>query len=177
MLARLTVIIAHLAAAHGHHDSARLEAVARDVWAAAGERPAYCGDPEQDVAQYATALALVGIATNESGWHKGVQDCSYWPTNPAVSLFQLQGHVALDGHSKRAICADNTLASRLAAKAFARCKGCGDVLTQAQGYASGDTRVRSRAAREIAALIATLQWRERIFVAYRNSCLTASYLE
>lgn len=175
MLARLAVIVAHLGAAHGHHDTARLEAVARDIWTASGERPAYCGDDTTDAAQYATALALVGIARHESGLHPLVQSCRFGQKDPAISLFALNGPVAFDGHSKRAICADNLLASRLAAKALARFKGCGDVLTQAQGYASGDTTVRSKAAREIADLIATLQWRERIRVIYRHNCLTAEY--
>lgn len=175
MLARLAVIVAQLGAAHGHHDTARLDAVAREVWQAAGERPAYCG--EGDAAQYATALALTGIAVHESALDKRVQDCTWWKGNPAVSLFQLQGPVALDGHSKRAVCADNMLASRLAAKALARMKGCGDLGCQSRGYASGDTKVKSKAAREIADLIATLQWRERIFVSYRNGCLHASYTE
>lgn len=176
MLARLAVIVAALGSHYGHHDRDRLHQVAADIWAASGERPAYCGD-DTDVAQYATALALVGIAVHESAFDKRVQDCSWWAGNPAVSLFQLQGPVALDGHSKRAVCASNVLASRLAAKALARGKGCGDQLTAVQGYASGDTKVKSKAAREIADLIATLQWRERIFVAYRNSCLTASYVK
>lgn len=177
MLARLAVIVSHLAAAHGHHDTARLDAIARDVWQAAGERPAYCGDPETDAAQYATSLALVGIATHESGWHPAVQDCTYGQQDPAIGLFALNGPVAFDGHSKRSICANNLLSAKLAAKAFGRFIGCGSVLVQAQGYASGDTRVRSKAAREIAEYVATLHWRERLQIVYRHNCLTAEYRE
>jgi hypothetical protein len=176
MLARLAVIVGQLAAAHGHHDSARLDAVARDIWTAAGERPAYCGDDTTDAAQYATALALVGIARHESGLHPKVQNCTFGQKDPAISLFALNGPVAFDGHSKREICGDNALAARLSAKALARMRGSGDVLTQAQGYASGDTRVKSKAAREIADQIATLHMRERIVVGYKNQCLTAEYL-
>jgi hypothetical protein len=175
MLARLAVIVAAIGASHGHHDSARLERVATDVWQAAVERPAYCSDPSTDAGQYATALALTGIATHESGWHPKVQACTYGQRDPAISLFALNGPVAFDGHSKRAICADNMLAARLSAKVLERFKGCHDVSCQARGYASGDTRVRSDAAREIADQIATLHWRERIFVTYIDGCLTAAY--
>lgn len=175
MLARLTAVVLSLAAHHGHHDEARLRGVADDIWRAAGERPAYCG--EGDAAQYATALALVGIADHESKLHPKVQVCTYGQADPAIILFALLGPVAMQGHTKREVCSDNALASRLAAGVLARMKGCGDVLTQAQGYASGDTKVKSKAAKEIADLIVTLQWRERIFVSYRNSCLTAAYVK
>ncbi len=88
----------------------------------------------------------------------------------------MQGPVALDGWPRARVCADNALAANLAAHVLAKFRRVGSLLTMTQGYASGNTATKSRAAREIADLIATLLWRERIFVSFRNQCLEASYL-
>lgn len=172
MLARLIAIVLALAAHHGHRDTPRIEQVARDIWTTAEHHPVFCGGAQTE----ASALALTAVAEHEGGFAPTVQDCSAQPRSTQYSLFQLHGPVAMGGHSKRAICADNMLAATLASRVLARFRGVGSLLVMARGYASGDTRVRSRAAREIADLIATLLWRERIFVVYRKSCLTAEYL-
>jgi hypothetical protein len=172
MLTRLTAIVLALALRHGHADADRLRAVAADIWRAAETSPVFCGFANHE----ATALALVAIAEHESGFSPAVQRCTHDPRSTQYGLFQLQGHVAMGGHTKTQVCSDNALAANLAASVLARFRRVGSLLTMAQGYASGDTRVRSKAAQEIAALIATLLWRERIFVSYRNQCLEASYL-
>jgi hypothetical protein len=173
MLARLTAIVLALALHHGHRDETRLRQVAADIWAAAESSPVFCGQ----AAVESTALGLVAIAHHESGWHPRVQDCRYNPHDPAVSLFALQGPIARGGRSREAVCSDNALAARLAGFVLTRFRRAGSLYVMARGYASGDTRIVSRAAREIADLIAALHWRERIVVAYRDRCLTANYLE
>jgi hypothetical protein len=176
MLSRFISIVAALASHHGHHDTARLDSVARDIYAAAESAPIYCAAEGTDAAEYATALTLAGIVEHEAGWHPRVQGCTY-RGDPALSLFALYGPAAMQGHSRAEVCGNNLLAATLSIQVLARYRAAGSLLTLARGYAAGDSRVVSRAAKEIADLIATLLWRERLTVAYRDRCLTAEYMQ
>jgi protein tyrosine phosphatase (PTP) superfamily phosphohydrolase (DUF442 family) len=148
-------------------DEYRLQAVAQEIWEAAGEVQAFCGT----AAREATSLALASIAEHESGWDERVQDCRR-TGGQAISLYQLE-QPAWAGHRRADICADNELAARLAATALARGKGRADVRELFGSYASGGTPPRNRAGDEIASLYASLSARAGVVTRYKDGCLTA----
>jgi len=169
MLPRIVAVVMALATLHGFQDAPRLRQVAQDIWDASGTVQAFCGP----AAREATAWALVSIGDHESGWDPRVQNCTWPRGNPADSLWQLEGIVARDGHTRAEVCSDNALAAQLAAKALGRFKRCGDLGCMFRGYASGNTATQSKAARELESAFALRISREGFTVSYVNGCLTA----
>lgn len=169
MLDRLIAIILILAALHGQKDIGRLTQVANDIWKVSETVQPFCGPKARE----ATALALVSIANHESGWVLGVQDCTYKKKDPAISLFALNGPVAFAGYSKKEICNDNKLAARLSLQILMLFKRCGTTLCMMQGYASGNTSIKSIAANELDSTFFRRLISEHIVIVYKNGCLYA----
>lgn len=170
MLSRLISIIFILAALHGHKDEERLKQVATDIWETSETIQPFCGPKARE----ATALALVSIAEHESGWHPKVQNCTYGQKDPAISLFALNGPVAFGGYSKKEICSNNKLATKLSAKSLMLFKGCWTSACLFRGYASGNAATKSKAADEIEYIFQIRLKKEKLFVIYKNKCLYAN---
>ena len=134
-------------------DRARLEAFGRDIaavvrdheieaaWLPGAVDPLPLGTPER------TALALVAIAQHESGLRADVADCRVLgDAGQAFTAFQLRGHLALGGHSTRALCRSPRQAAARALAVLARHGRCGEK-GAFYGYASGRCDRPSDAAR------------------------------
>lgn len=165
----LAAIIIGIALRHGVTDEPRLRSVASDITAASQSTAVFCGPAADD----ALALTLTAIAWHESGFRADVQSCAR-SVDAQYTLWQLHGPVATGGHSRAEVCGDDALAASLAARALARMRGCGSIECMMRGYASGSTATHSRAATELAGLVALLMLRAGIAVRYRNGCLQAS---
>lgn len=132
------VLAAILSVPRADADRARLSAVANDVATVATEAP--FGSKE------ATALALVAIAQHESGFAADVQTCRRnGDGGRSVSLWQLQGPWAWDGHTRAEVCASPELAATLALGVLSRHARCGTYGGMFRGYASGSCATKSDA--------------------------------
>lgn len=172
MIHLLTSLILALASRHApvlEADEYRLQRIATEQWAVAGDVQAFCGD----AAREATGLALAAIAEHESGWSEEVEDCRRRGGN-AISLYQLEGPAALDGHRQQDVCADHELSARLAVQVLARGKGRSDIRELFGSYASGGAHPRCKAGDEMASLWMSLAHRAGVSVRYQAGCLTAT---
>jgi len=125
-------------------ERARLAPFALAIEDAVREAPAipFSGD----AAREATALALVAIASHESGFQQRVITCEKLGAAGDATAFQLLGPMALGPYTRKQVCASPRLAAEraihvLAVQAGVAVKGAGcprgPWLAAWQGYASG----------------------------------------
>lgn len=121
-----------------HGDRPRLEADARAI-ASASESSNLFGGP------LGSSMALVAIAQHESGFASDVETCKRTGDGGrSVSLFQLQGPWAWDGHTRAEVCSSVTLAASLALSVLSRHSKC-TPRGIFMAYASGDCARKSDA--------------------------------
>lgn len=145
-------------------ETARLSAIAESIALEADAGPLWPGE----AGRAATATLLLAIGVHESGLREEVQHCRVRGDNGrSIGLFQLMHRVACAPWSVEDVCGSDRLQASLALSVLHRhqdqCPRCAPRRWIA-GYASGDGRRDSQAAREIAQLWVDLSWRHGLVV-------------
>lgn len=155
LIAVLSLVRAPAVDINDHAEQHRLVTLAEDIALAA---ELHDGRPFKGTARKeALALALVSIAMHESAFMRDVETCRRTGDVPlgrkpwegeSISSWQLHAGRAWDGHRRREICLNPSLAAYLAAKVLRLYAPSGTPGGFFRGYASGNSGRPTTAARK-----------------------------